>query len=112
ATTRGAVALLAAIVGGAGTLGVREELFAQWKHDDPALPEQVQKGIQANTSKAWRFVGEMEEISRTFSEAGSPGEFHAAAANIYRRLARFKDSRTPPTLDEILAALTEHSLLS
>ncbi len=82
-------------------------MFAQWKHDDPALPEQVQKRIQSNTSKAWRFVGEMEEISRTFSEAGSPGEFHAAAANIYKRLALFKDSRTPPTLDEILAALTQ-----
>ena len=107
ANTKGTVALLAAILATAETLGVREELFAQWKHDDPALPEQVQKRIQANTSKAWRFIGEMEEISRTFSEAGSPGEFHAAAANIYARLARFKDSRTPPTLDEILAALTE-----
>ena len=112
ANTKGTVALLAAILATAETLGVREELFAQWKRDDPVLPEQVQKRIQANTSKAWRFVGEMEEISRTFSEAGSPGEFHAAAANIYRRLARFKDSGTPPTLDEILAALTEHSRLS
>ncbi len=107
ANTKGTVALLAAILATAETLGVREELFAQWKHDDPALPEQVQKRIQSNTSKAWRFVGEMEEISRTFSEAGSPGEFHAAAANIYKRLAQFKDSRTPPTLDEILAALTQ-----
>ncbi len=107
ANTKGTVALLAAIVGAAETLGVREELFAQWKHDDAALPEQVQKRIQANTSKAWRFVGEMEEISRTFSEAGVPGEFHAAAANIYQRLARFKDSHTPPTLEDILSALTE-----
>jgi len=107
ANTKGTVALLAAIVGAAETLGVREELFAQWKHDDAALPEQVQKRIQANTSKAWRFVGEMEEISRTFSEAGVPGEFHAAAANIYQRLARFKDSQTPPTLEDILSALTE-----
>src|SRR5438105_713868 len=97
----------AAILCCAGMLGVREELFQQWKHDDPALPEQVQKRVQANTSKAWRFVGEMEEISRTFREAGVPGEFHAAAANIYQRLARFKDSRTPPTLEEILSALTE-----
>jgi hypothetical protein len=49
----------------------------------------------------------MEKISKTFSEAGAPGEFHAAAANIYQRLARFKDSKTPPTPEEILAALTE-----
>ena len=107
ANTKGAVALLAAILACAEILGVREELFQQWKHDDPALPDQVQKRVQANTSKAWRFVGEMEEISRTFREAGVPGEFHAAAANIYQRLARFKDSRTPPTLEDILSALTE-----
>jgi 3-hydroxyisobutyrate dehydrogenase-like beta-hydroxyacid dehydrogenase len=106
ANTKGTVALLAAILAAAETLGVREELFHQWKHDDPALPEQVQRRIQANTSKAWRFVGEMEEISRTFSEAGIPGEFHAAAANIYQRLAGFKDSPTPPALEDILNALT------
>jgi hypothetical protein len=49
----------------------------------------------------------MEEISRTFREAGAPGEFHEGAAEIYTRLARFKDARTPPTLEDLLAALTE-----
>lgn len=107
ANTKGAVALLAAILATAESLGVREALFEQWRHDDPDFPNQVQKRIRANTPKAWRFVGEMGEISRTFSEAGAPGEFHAAAADIYARLARFKDSRTPPTLEDILAALTE-----
>ena len=83
-----------------------EALFEQWRKEDPELPRQVEKRIQANAPKAWRFVGEMGEISRTFREAGAPGEFHAAAADIYFRLARFKDSRTPPTLEEILVALT------
>jgi 3-hydroxyisobutyrate dehydrogenase-like beta-hydroxyacid dehydrogenase len=107
ANTKGTVALLAAILTTAETLGVREALFEQWRRDDPGLPEQVQKRVLANAPKAWRFVGEMEEISRTFNEAGAPGEFHIGAADIYQRLARFKDSRTPPTIDEILAALTE-----
>jgi 3-hydroxyisobutyrate dehydrogenase-like beta-hydroxyacid dehydrogenase len=107
ANTKGAVALLAAILATAESLGVREALFEQWRHDDPDLPKQVEKRIQANAPKAWRFVGEMGEISRTFSGAGAPGGFHAAAANIYERLARFKDSRTAPTLEEILRALTE-----
>jgi len=106
ANTKGVVALLAAILATAESLGVREALFEQWRHDDPGFPEQVQKRIQANIPKAWRFVGEMAEISRTFSEAGVPGEFHAAAADIYNRLAGFKDARTPPALEEILAALT------
>jgi 3-hydroxyisobutyrate dehydrogenase-like beta-hydroxyacid dehydrogenase len=107
ANTKGTVALLAAIVATAESLGVRDALFEQWKHDDPALPGQIERRIQANAPKAWRFVGEMEEISRTFREAGAPGEFHIGAADIYARLARFKDTRTPPTLDEIIAALTE-----
>ena len=107
ANTKGTVALLAAIVATAENLGVRAALFEQWRHDDPALPAQVEKRIQANAPKAWRFVGEMEEISRTFHDAGSPGEFHAGAADIYARLARFKDARTPPSLEEILSALTE-----
>ena len=107
ANTKGTVALLAAILATAENLGVREELFQQWKRDDPNFPDQVLKRVQANTAKAWRFAGEMEEISRTFSEAGVPGEFHAAAAMIYSRLARFKDSRTPPTLEDILTALNE-----
>lgn len=107
ANTKGTVALLAAIVATAENLGVREALFEQWTHDDPALPAQVEKRIQANAPKAWRFVGEMEEISRTFHEAGTPREFHAGAADIYARLARFKDVKTPPKLEDILAALTE-----
>jgi 3-hydroxyisobutyrate dehydrogenase-like beta-hydroxyacid dehydrogenase len=107
ANTKGTVALLGAIVATAESLGVRDALFEQWKHDDPALPAQIEKRLQTNAPKAWRFVGEMEEISRTFREAGAPGAFHAGAADIYARLARFKDARTPPTLEEIIAALTE-----
>jgi 3-hydroxyisobutyrate dehydrogenase-like beta-hydroxyacid dehydrogenase len=107
ANTKGAVALLAAILATAETLGVREALFEQWRSEDPELPHQVQKRIQANAPKAWRFVGEMGEISRTFGEAGAPGGFHAAAADIYGRLARFKDARAAPTLEEILVALTD-----
>src|SRR5262249_49143847 len=97
ANTKGTVALLAAIVGTAETLGVRKELFERWRDEEPAFPEQVEKRIQGSAAKAWRFIAEMEEISRTFSDAGFPEGFHASAANIYRRLARFKDSNKPPT---------------
>jgi 3-hydroxyisobutyrate dehydrogenase-like beta-hydroxyacid dehydrogenase len=107
ANTKGTVALLAAILATAETLGVREELFEQWRHEDPAFPAQAQKRIQGAAPKAWRWVGEMEEISKTFSDAGLPGGFHSSAANIYERLARFKDSDRPPTPEEILNALTD-----
>jgi 3-hydroxyisobutyrate dehydrogenase-like beta-hydroxyacid dehydrogenase len=107
ANTKGTVALLAAILATAESLDVREALFDRWRSEDPQLPEQVVKRIQANTPKAWRFVGEMGEISRTFSEAGAPGEFHRGAEDIYERLARFKDVKNPPPLEEILDALCD-----
>jgi 3-hydroxyisobutyrate dehydrogenase-like beta-hydroxyacid dehydrogenase len=107
ANTKGTVALLAAILATAENLGVREALFDRWRGEDPSIPEQVLKRVQANAPKAWRFVGEMEEIANTFSAAGTPGEFHRGAADIYQRLARFKDVKTPPTLDEILDALRD-----
>jgi 3-hydroxyisobutyrate dehydrogenase-like beta-hydroxyacid dehydrogenase len=105
ANTKGAVALLAGVLATAESLGVREALFDRWKQEDPELPGQILKRIQANSPKAWRFVGEMHEISRTFREAGAPGEFHIAAAEIYRRLSQFKDAKAAPSVEEILAAL-------
>jgi len=36
---------------------------------------------------AERWTGEMEEIAATFGAAGLPGEFHLAAAEIFRLLA-------------------------
>jgi 3-hydroxyisobutyrate dehydrogenase-like beta-hydroxyacid dehydrogenase len=105
ANTKGTVALLAAILATAETLGVREALFDRWRSEDAGLPDQVLKRIQMNAPKAWRFVGEMGEISHTFSIAGAPGEFHIGAGDIYQRLAEFKDTQTPPTLEQILDAL-------
>ena len=106
ANTKGTVALLAGILATAETLGVRDALFDQWRSEEPALPDLILKRIQNNAPKAWRFVAEMKEISKTFSDARSPGGFHLAAADIYERLSPFKDSKTP-TLEEILAALCE-----
>ena len=109
ANTKGAAALLAGILATAESLGVREALFDRWRGEDPALPDQIFKRIQGNAPKAWRFVGEMKEISRTFSEAGAPGQFHQAAAEIYGRLAQFKDAKPLPTLEQILEALSKNS---
>jgi 3-hydroxyisobutyrate dehydrogenase-like beta-hydroxyacid dehydrogenase len=102
--TKGRTALLSAILGTAEALGVREELQNQWSRYWPDFNEETTRSVSMGASKAWRFAGEMEEISSTFREAGLPGGFHAAAADLYKRLAQFKDDSSVP-LDEILAAL-------
>ncbi len=107
AYTKGTTALLAAIVATAESLDVREPLFERWKHDDAAFVDQVEKRLRDMTPKAWRWAPEMTEISRTFSEAGLPGEFHAAARMIYERLALFKGASGKPSLMEIVNALVE-----
>ena len=110
AYTKGTTALLAAILGAAETLGVRAELEAEWGRGGSTFAQETQRKVREVTAKAWRFVGEMEEIAATFEAAGMPGGFHQAAADIYTRMAGFKDAPTTPPLDEVLAAL-EKSVL-
>lgn len=105
AHTKGTTALLCAILGAAEGLGVREELERQWSRDDSNFAERAAQQVRRVTAKAWRFAGEMEEAAATFAEAGMPGGFHSAAADIYRRLADFKDRATTPSLSEVLTAL-------
>jgi 3-hydroxyisobutyrate dehydrogenase-like beta-hydroxyacid dehydrogenase len=106
AYTKGTTALLCAILGTAENLGVREDLAHQWSHDEAGFAEQTSQRVRGVTAKAWRFTGEMQEIAATFAEAGMPEGFHAAAADIYQRLADFKGREQTPALAEVLAALT------
>ena len=48
----------------------------------------------------------MEEIAATFEAAGLPAGFHEAAAEIYRRLAPYKDAATPPSVSDVVGPLT------
>ena len=49
----------------------------------------------------------MDEIAATFRAASVPGEFHDAAAEVYRRLAQFKDAEAMPSLEDVLSSLTD-----
>jgi 3-hydroxyisobutyrate dehydrogenase-like beta-hydroxyacid dehydrogenase len=105
AYSKGTTALLCAVLASADRLGVRAALEAQWARDNAAFPGQAARRIEGATAKAWRFAGEMDEIAATLRSVGLPGEFHDAAAEVYRRLAGFKDAAPPPLLDDVLAVL-------
>jgi 3-hydroxyisobutyrate dehydrogenase-like beta-hydroxyacid dehydrogenase len=102
AYTKGTTALLTAILGVVEKEGVRADLAQQWGE---AFTKQTIRRVCANTAKAWRFVGEMHEIAATFRGAGLPGGFHQAAAEVYERLAAFKDQDEPPAIEAVLEAL-------
>lgn len=105
AYSKGTTALLSAILAVAEALDVREELATQWSRGGSDFTEQTNRRVRGVTAKAWRFAGEMEEIAATFEGAGMPGGFHEAAAEVYRRIAGFKDAQEVPSLADVLTAL-------
>ena len=102
AFTKGTTALLTAILGMVEKEGVRDDLARHW---GDTFTDQTVRRVCTNTAKAWRFVGEMQEISATFKGAGLPGGFHQAAAEVYERLATFKDHDETPAIESVLEAL-------
>ena len=105
AYTKGTTALLSAILAASDELGVRDELERHWSRADAAFPAQTQQRVQHVTAKAWRFEGEMKEIASTLASVSIPAGFHIAAAEIYHRMAGFKNAAETPKLADVLEAL-------
>ena len=105
AYSKGTTALLTAILAAAQVTGVGEALAEQWERDEAGFSERTQERARRVTAKAWRFEGEMGEIADTFEGVGLPGGFHQAAAELYGRLALFKEAPDLPNLVEVTAAL-------
>lgn len=105
AFTKGSTALLAAQLATARALGVQAALEAQWERDEPGSAGAAGARLRRVTAKAWRFEGEMHEIAATLTAAGLPAGFHQAAAEVYARLAHFKDVADRPPLEQVLEAL-------
>lgn len=104
AWNKGQQAMLADIRALAQHEGVDAALLEEWKVSWPDLPKQSEM-ITASARKAWRWIGEMEEIAASFEAVGLPGGFHLAAADIYRRLESFKDAAKAPAMSEVTTVL-------
>ena len=107
AWTKGTSALLLAIRALAEREGVTDAIVAEWSTSMPDLIDRVELTAPAVGPKAWRFVGEMEEIAATFAAEDLPSGFHLAAAEIYARLNRFKDDEPGPTLTDVIDVLSD-----
>jgi 3-hydroxyisobutyrate dehydrogenase-like beta-hydroxyacid dehydrogenase len=106
AWNKGSIALITAVRALAQHEGVDDALMTHWK---TALPDVAKRSevITTQARKAWRWIGEMDEIAGSFESAGLPGGFHLASAEIYSRLEAFKDAAKPPAMKEILNAVAE-----
>src|SRR5713101_7625781 len=89
--TKGTAALLLAIRAFARAEGVDAALVQEWAHTLPGLPGQCEGAVRGSARKA----------------AGLPDSFHRAAAELYRRLERYKDTDQPPSLAEATAVILQ-----
>jgi 3-hydroxyisobutyrate dehydrogenase-like beta-hydroxyacid dehydrogenase len=105
AWTKGSAAMLTGIRALAHAEGVESALLEEWSISQQGLEQRSENAARNNAFKAWRFAGEMREIAATFEACGLPGGFHMAAAEIYQRLAAYKDCDPPPELSAIIESI-------
>ena len=104
AWTKTTAALLLAIRALATAEGVEEALLAEWATSMPGLADQSARAASGNAPKAWRFAGELEEIAASFAAHDLPDGFGTAAAEVYARMAGFKDA-SATTLPDVIEAI-------
>lgn len=102
--TKGSAALLMSQFALAKSQQVDAALLQEWSESIPGLAEKLQRDSVSNAAKAWRFVGEMNEIAMTLEEAGLSREWFEGAAETYTRLSHFKDQQNLDP-DEVISAL-------
>ncbi len=105
AWSKGETALLGIIRSLARFEGVDQALLKEWNDSQPGIAQRSEQ-IAARAFKAWRWAGEMEEIAASFDAANLPSGF-LANAEIYRRLAGFKNCPQRPSSEEVSERLRE-----
>jgi 3-hydroxyisobutyrate dehydrogenase-like beta-hydroxyacid dehydrogenase len=84
--TKGTAALHAAVLTTAGSLGLSQELTAELEESQSAKLGEMQS-VKSLSAKAFRWIGEMEEIAATYESAGVTPGFHLGAADVFRMIA-------------------------
>jgi 3-hydroxyisobutyrate dehydrogenase-like beta-hydroxyacid dehydrogenase len=104
AWNKGASALVAGVAALAVHAGVDQALWAEWQRSQADAWRRLD-GVRASARKAWRWIAEMEEIGAAFAAAGLPDGFGRAAAELYGRLAPYKDTPVQPSIEDVCRAL-------
>jgi 3-hydroxyisobutyrate dehydrogenase-like beta-hydroxyacid dehydrogenase len=101
ALTKGLQALGTELFVAARLLGVAEVLRGEQKGDLGLVVEYLERAQPTMVPKAYRWIGEMEEIAQCFAEVGLPGATFEGFAEVYRRVAEAADSPAPEVLDRM-----------
>ena len=113
--TKGTNALHAAAMTVADALGVGETVRAEIDESLPTVMKHMRGTIPRLPADAGRWIGEMEEIAKTFASAGVTPEFHHGAAETFRLLDSTPYGRetretmdTTRSLEETIAACLQN----
>ena len=108
AWTKGSSALILAVRAMARNANVEKDLLYEWGLSQPNAEAMTSLSATLNSPKAWRFVSEMDEISKTFAANGVPNNFWDAAAEVYDRLKDFKNlPHDQVNVDSVIQKLIE-----
>jgi 3-hydroxyisobutyrate dehydrogenase-like beta-hydroxyacid dehydrogenase len=95
--------------------GVEEALMAELGSSQKDLLRHLERGLPDMCPKAYRWVGEMEEIAKTHVDGGLPGEMFIGAANIYSMVEAsplgaevIEDRKLGTTAEEVARILGDH----
>jgi len=106
--TKGTTAIATAMLLGAARFGCAEALIAELSSSQPEMLKRMKSGIPGMYDKAYRWVGEMEEIS-DFLDANAPSsDMYKGIARLYEFLAAAEAEDAPAdgnaikTLDRML----------
>jgi 3-hydroxyisobutyrate dehydrogenase-like beta-hydroxyacid dehydrogenase len=114
AMTKGLQALSTELLIAAEQMGLAEALRAEQEETMAAVLGWVAPSLPSMPPKAYRWVGEMEEIAQTFEDLGMTPQILLGAADMYRFVAETPLGReTPETrdpnrdLDGVIRALAD-----
>jgi 3-hydroxyisobutyrate dehydrogenase-like beta-hydroxyacid dehydrogenase len=105
AWTKGRTALLLSVRALARAEHVDDALMAEWARALPGLQADSEAAAARVAAKAWRWVGEMEQIADSFAADGLPDGFHRAAAELYATMQGFKSGE--PDFESVMAAVLD-----
>ena len=108
---KGLTALQALSLSMADGYGVEDLLATEWDRGSPGTTDDIRRRIGVAGPKAWRWVGEMQEIADTAAAAGLPEGFHRAAAEVFERWRSHKppDGSRDAVVEDVLGMLRELS---
>jgi 3-hydroxyisobutyrate dehydrogenase-like beta-hydroxyacid dehydrogenase len=96
ALTKGLQALGTELLVAARLMGLEETLRAEQAESAPDVLAWLQRAVPTMPPKAYRWVGEMEEIAATFASLGMTPSIFQGAADLYRFIAETPIGKESP----------------